>query len=220
MKSEVILTQGALELGIELSEEETRHFMRYLDMIMLWNRKINLTSLKDEKDIIITHFLDSISASSFIDSGSRVLDIGSGAGFPGIPIKIVRRGVRLTLIDSVRKKVMFIKELIRELQLGETSAVWGRAEDADNGIKRGSFDCVISRAVGGVSDMLDLSEPYLAGGGKIVLMRGRMGEKELEKAYKGIEKKFRVAERKVLKLPYGGQTRVILAIELLNAGID
>lgn len=219
MNSEEILAQGALELGIELSEEETRLFMRYLDMITLWNRKINLTSLKDEKDIIITHFLDSISASSFIDPGSRVLDIGSGAGFPGIPIKIVCRGVRLTLIDSVQKKVIFMKELIRDLRLGETSAVWGRAEDKDNGIKRGSFDCVISRAVGGISDMLDLSAPYLARGGKIVLMRGRRGEKELEKADKGIENRFRVAERKVLKLPYGGQTRVIFAIEPLNVGI-
>ncbi|MEQ9619650.1 MAG: 16S rRNA (guanine(527)-N(7))-methyltransferase RsmG [Deltaproteobacteria bacterium] len=220
MRSEEMLTRGALELGIELTEEETRLFMRYLDMIKLWNRKVNLTGLKDEKDIIISHFLDSISASSFIEPGSRVLDIGSGAGFPGIPVKIVYRGVRLTLIDSVQKKVVFIKELIRELRLRETAAVWGRAEDEDNGIKRESFDCVISRAVGGLSDMLDLSAPYLATGGKIVLMRGRRGEKELETADEGIKKRFRIAECKTLKLPYGGQTRVIFAIEPLDAGTD
>jgi 16S rRNA (guanine527-N7)-methyltransferase len=139
----------------------------------VWNRKINLTSLRDDGDIVIGHFLDSISAARFVPAGSRLLDIGSGAGLPGIPIKIVSPMLDVTLLDSAHKKVTFMREVIRALGLEGVTVVWGRAEDEGNGIERRAFDRVITRAVGPIPDILRLGEPYLAAGGRIVLMRGQ-----------------------------------------------
>jgi 16S rRNA (guanine527-N7)-methyltransferase len=178
-----------------------------------WNRKINLTGLKGDRDIVIGHFLDSMSAARFVPGASRLLDIGSGAGFPGIPIKIVSPSVEVALLDSVHKKVMFMREVIRALGLGGITAVWGRAEDEGNGIERRSFETVITRAVGPVPGILRLSEPYLAAGGRIVLMRGQRGGDEWEAVDMGVKEKFRLAERSDFTLPFGGQSRVILVVE-------
>ncbi len=161
MKPEEILYEGASRLGVDLSGEAAGLFMRYLEELKTWNRKMNLTGLKNDRDIIISHFLDSISAARFVPEGARLLDIGSGAGFPGIPLKIVSPTLTVTLLDASHKKVMFMREIVRELRLEGISAVWGRAEDEGNGIERRSFDCVISRAVGQVHDILNLSAPYL-----------------------------------------------------------
>lgn len=213
MKIDDVLIEGAAELGITLTSGQTGQFLRYLDMLGLWNKKINLTSLRDERDIVVGHFLDSVSAAPLIPPASRVLDIGSGGGFPGIPLRIVSPSLRVTLLDSVHKKVMFMREVIRELGLAGIEALWGRAEDEGNGIERGSFDCVITRAVGGIPEMLELSAPYLGEGGRIILMRGRSGEEEWELAQKEIRGRFRLVERRLLRLPHGGQSRVILVAE-------
>ncbi len=216
MKLEEMLSDGASELGIELSAVQTGQFMHYLDMLKHWNRKINLTGLKGDRDIIVNHFLDSITPAPLIPEGAKVLDIGSGAGFPGIPLKIVSTSLMITLLDSVHKKVVFMSEVIRELGLKGITAHWGRAEDEENGIERASFDCVITRAVAGISDILEFSAPYLAHEGRIVLMRGRRGEEEWELVEKETRGRFRLVERMVLKLPLGGQSRVIFLIETLN----
>ena len=188
--------------------------MRYLSELKVWNRKINLTGLRDDRDIVIGHFLDSISAARFVPEGARLLDIGSGAGFPGIPIKIVSPLLDVTLLDSAHKKVTFMREVIRALGLGGIAAVWGRAEDEGNGIERRGFDRVITRAVGPIPGILRLSEPYLAAGRQDnphegAEGRGRMGGLPTS----GVKGKFRLAERSDFTLPFGGQSRVILAVE-------
>ena len=213
MKPEEILYEGASRLGVELSGEAAGLFMRYLEELKTWNRKMNLTGLKNDRDIIINHFLDSISAARFVPEGARLLDIGSGAGFPGIPLKIVSPALTVTLLDSSHKKVMFMREIARELRLEGISAVWGRAEDEGNGMERRSFDCVISRAVGQVHDILKLSAPYLAPGGRIILMRGRRGGEEWELSGAQVRGRFRLLERRDFTLPFGGQSRVIFAVE-------
>ncbi len=213
MKPGEILREGAFLLGVELSPVMEGLFMRYLSELKVWNKKINLTSLRDDRDIVIGHFLDSISAARFVPAPSRVLDIGSGAGFPGIPIKIVSPSVEVTLLDSAHKKVMFMREVIRALGLADAEAVWGRAEDDRNGIGRRSFDRVITRAVGPIPDILRLSEPYLAPGGRVILMRGQRGGDEWEAAAGEVTKEFRLAGRSDFTLPFGGQSRVIFEIE-------
>ena len=213
MKPEELLCEGALRLGVELTPPMAGLFMRYLSELKVWNRKINLTSLRDDRDIVIGHFLDSISAARFMPESGRLLDIGSGAGFPGIPIKIVSPLLDVTLMDSAHKKVTFMREVVRALGLEGVAAVWGRAEDEGNGIERRGFDRVITRAVGPIPGILRLSEPYLAEGGRIVLMRGQRGGDEWGLADKGVKGKFRLAERSDFTLPFGGQSRVILAVE-------
>ncbi len=208
-----MLFQGAAELGVELAPEQVSLFMSYLDTLELWNRRVSLTSLKGEKEIIVNHFLDSITAASLIRGDSKLLDIGSGAGFPGVPLKIVIPSLDVTLLDSVHKKVMFMKELVRVLGLSDTRAVCGRAEDEYNGIERGVFDFVITRAVGAIPEIVKLSDPYLPTKGRIVIMRGRRGDEEWESAEPALREKFRLVERKAFRLPLGGHSRVIFALE-------
>jgi 16S rRNA (guanine527-N7)-methyltransferase len=213
MKPEEMLYEGASGLGVELSAGESALFMRYLDELKVWNSKINLTGLTNDRDIIINHFLDSLSAHRFVGEGTRLLDIGSGAGFPGIPLKIVSPALDITLLDSSHKKVMFMREIVRTLGLERISAVCGRAEDDGNGIERQFFDRVITRAVGQISDMLRISAPYLSPGGRIILMRGRRGGAEWKHSEDQLKGMFRLIERREFTLPFGGQSRVIFAVE-------
>jgi 16S rRNA (guanine527-N7)-methyltransferase len=215
MKPEQMFSEGAAELGVMLKKEQVDLFMNFLALLNKWNKKINLTGLKDDRDIIVNHFLDSITAVSLVRDGSGLLDIGSGAGFPGVPLKIMLPSLRVTLLDSVHKKVVFMKELIKSLSLTDINAVWGRAEDAGNGITRGAFDCVITRAVGGISEIVRLSEPYMAEKGRVIIMRGRRGEEEWKAAEPSVTDHFKPVERKELKLPFGGHSRVIFVLEKL-----
>ena len=213
MKPAELLCEGASLIGVDLTSAERDLFMLYLRELKSWNKKINLTGLKSDRDIVIGHFLDSMSAARFVPEGSRLLDIGSGAGFPGIPIKIISPSLEVTLLDSVHKKVVFMREVIRSLGLGGIEAVWGRAEDQGNGIERRSFQSVITRAVGPIPGILRLSESYLAAGGRIILMRGQRGGEEWEAARSDVSEEYRLAERSDFTLPFGGQSRTILVVE-------
>ncbi|MEZ4547143.1 MAG: 16S rRNA (guanine(527)-N(7))-methyltransferase RsmG [Thermodesulfobacteriota bacterium] len=166
--------------------------------------------MKDDGEIAVSHFLDSLSAAKFVRGAESLLDIGSGAGFPGIPLKIAMPELDVTLVESVHKKTTFMNEVIRELGLTGIRAVWGRAEDESNGVRRGAFPRVISRAVSGVKEVLALSEPYLSPAGSIILMRGRRGE-GMEQAGEEVHARYRIAHKMRFTLPYGGQTRLYLS---------
>ncbi|MBI2485685.1 MAG: 16S rRNA (guanine(527)-N(7))-methyltransferase RsmG [Deltaproteobacteria bacterium] len=216
MKVEELLINGAREFGIELTRHQIELFLDYLDNIKFWNKKINLTGTKDEHQVVINHFLDSISIFPFISENSKLLDIGSGAGFPGIPLKIVMPSLEVTLLDSVEKKVFFMREVIRRLELRKTQAIWGRAEDIGNGVARGYFDFVVSRAVGKVEKLLELGIPYLGEGGKIVLMRGKGGLGEWDQIKYKATQKFKLLESKEFSLPFEKHQRVILIVSSLK----
>ena len=213
MKVEELLINGAREFGIELTRHQIELFLNYLDNITFWNKKINLTGTKDEHQVAINHFLDSISIFPFVSETSKLLDIGSGAGFPGIPLKIVLPSLEVTLLDSVEKKVLFMREVIRRLGLQKTHAICGRAEDIGNGVARGYFDFVVSRAVGKIEKLLELGIPYLCEGGKIVLMRGKGGLGEWDQIKYKVTERFKLLESKEFSLPFEKQQRVILVIE-------
>ncbi len=212
MRTEEVLTAGASELGVLLTPAQVSLFLEYLNNLKFWNKKINLTGTRDDKDIIINHFLDSMTILPFISEGSRLLDIGSGAGFPGIPLKIVMPTLIITLLDSASKKVFFMREAIRKLSLNGIKAVCGRAEDVNNGVPRSHFQFVVSRAVGKLEDLTKLGIPYLDENGKIILMRGPNGLREWEQLTHKSALRLRLSQSKSLSLPFTRHRRVILVI--------
>ncbi|HBG46654.1 MAG TPA: 16S rRNA (guanine(527)-N(7))-methyltransferase RsmG [Deltaproteobacteria bacterium] len=168
-----LLKKGALELGVALDDSQAAAFLTYLRELKVWNKKINLTAIEDEKDIIIKHFLDSLTPFGLFSEVRSVLDMGAGAGFPGIPLKIAMPELRLTLLDSVEKKVNFMKHIIRTLGLKGAEAIAGRAEAPDLAYRlAGSFDCVISRAFTELPAFMTLGLPYLRPGGMLLAMKG------------------------------------------------
>lgn len=205
-----ILEQGAGELCITLSPVQIEKFFSYFDLIKKWNKKINLTSITDDNEIVVKHFLDSLTVSDLIKDGSNVLDIGTGAGFPGIPLAIVRESLKFTVLDSKEKKIFFINEVIRELEIQNVKTAASRAEDSNNTISRSHFDYVITRAVGDIDVVLNMSAPYIKASGKIVLMRGKEGKFEW-KSYEN--RNFELLELKELKLPGTDFMRVLLLLK-------
>ena len=160
-------------------------FEKYEQMLIETNKKFNLTSIDDPDQIRIKHFEDSLTIKSYINDGMKVLDIGSGAGFPGIPLRI-EKNFDLTLIDSVNKKVNFMNQVIDELDLKNTRAVHVRAEDYAKD-HREEFDMVISRAVANLSTLSEYAIPFLKVGGIFIAMKGPKAEEEYEDAQNALK---------------------------------
>lgn len=155
-------------------------FEKYKQMLIEANKLINLTAITDSKEIEIKHFEDSLTVLSYINKGLRVLDIGSGAGFPGIPLRI-KKDFDLTMIDSVNKKVKFMNDVIKELDLKNARAIHTRAEDFAKK-NRESFDLVISRAVANLRTLSEYSLPFLKVGGIFIAMKGPKARDEIKEA--------------------------------------
>lgn len=177
-----ILVEGAADLGVAVDEEAVGRFSTYLSLLQLWGRKINLTTRLEGREVVVHHFLDSLSgAPELPPSGQiRIVDLGSGAGLPGIPLKFVLPRVCVTLVESVRKKVAFCNQVIAATHSAAIEAVWGRGEElANQQNHRGSYDWAVSRAVGQSADVVRLALPFLAPGGKILLYKGAPAAAEL-----------------------------------------
>jgi len=169
-----LLIEGSKSFGLSLKEKTVEDFDLYLRELLKWNQKINLTAVRTEKEVVLKHFLDSLSTIPYLPEPASLLDIGSGAGFPGIPVKIVKPLLRTTLVDSVRKKVDFQRHIIRTLGLKEIEAIHTRVQDQDvPGPYREHFDVVVSRAFSDLRKFLKLSYPLLRRGGIALAMRGR-----------------------------------------------
>ncbi|GMR05228.1 MAG: 16S rRNA (guanine(527)-N(7))-methyltransferase RsmG [Thermodesulfobacteriota bacterium] len=181
---EKMLIDGAATLGVALDGRGAEAFMAYLRELKAWNRKINLTSIDRDEDVVVRHFLDSLTVCRFLAGSERLLDIGSGAGFPGLPIKIAMPGTDVVLMDAVTKKVYFIRHMIRTLGLGATGsveAVSARVEAAPVVEKYGSsFDCVVSRAFSELGKFVSVGTPYLKPGGRLIAMKGPAYAGELD----------------------------------------
>lgn len=170
------------ENNIEVSNEKLEKFILYMKNLQDWNSRINLTAIKDEKDIIIKHFIDSIFISKYLD-GKKVIDIGAGAGFPGIPLKIFDDSLNITLLDAVNKKVLFMNDSIAKLDLKNINALHGRAEDyAHNKKYRECFDVATSRAVANMSTLVEYMLPFVKVGGSCLCMKGPNSEEEINEA--------------------------------------
>lgn len=172
-------------LALNLNETAIQLFAHYQRLLQDWNQKFNLTSLTEEKEILIKHFLDSLVCFHFMPRSIAfsLIDIGTGAGFPGIPLKIVNPYIRLTLVDSVQKKVEFCKLLVKEFGLSDVEVLHARAEDiGQDNHYREKFDWSVARAVADLSVLAEYMLPLTAVGGFMLAMKGAEVGQEVEKA--------------------------------------
>lgn len=159
--------------------ERAAAFNRYAEMLRERNEKINLTAITEPEEVKVKHFLDSCSAAELLPGGASVLDIGSGAGFPGLPLKIVRPDLTVTLLDSVNKKVAFMNDVVAELKLSGVTAVHARIEDFPH---KGEYDAVVSRAVAELSTLAEYALPFVKIGGAFIAYKSEKAESEAEAA--------------------------------------
>lgn len=176
------LREDALKFGVELNDTQLIQFDTYYKMLIEWNEKINLTAITEFEEVLKKHFLDSISIGRILGQNEKIsiLDIGTGAGFPGIPIKIAFPEVEITLMDSLNKRINFLNEVIKELSLNGITAIHGRAEDfAKKDLLREKFDFVVSRAVANLSSLSEFCLPYVKVGGKFISYKSEKAKEEL-----------------------------------------
>lgn len=181
------ITFLAKEIDIEFNEEQIEKFYKYMQLLLEWNEKINLTAITNPKEIILKHFIDSLTILKYIKKGANVIDVGTGAGFPGIPLKILRDDINLTLLDSLNKRINFLKLVIDELKLKNVDTIHGRAEEiGKNKRYRESFDISFSRAVANLSTLSEYLIPLVKIGGISISMKGSEIKEEIEKSKKAI----------------------------------
>lgn len=180
-----LLIKGAADLGVSLTKNEALLYQKYFDLLLEWNNKVNLTAITEPDEVVVKHFLDSLVLLQFVPlkPGCALLDVGTGAGFPGIPLKIAAPDVNVVLLDSLNKRVSFLNYLIDELKLKSISALHGRAEDFGHDEKyRAGFDIVVSRAVAKLTVLAELCLPFVRKGGLFVAYKGPKAEEELREA--------------------------------------
>lgn len=172
----------------DLDDEKCDKFEKYMNLLIEWNKNINLTAITDRDDIILKHFADSLTISKYIADDCKVIDVGTGAGFPGIPLKIYNESLDITLLDSLNKRVNFLNDVIEKLDLKKICAVHSRAEDAAKNPKfREKFDVATSRAVANLSTLVEYLLPFVKVNGICICMKGPNVGEELNKARKAIE---------------------------------
>lgn len=176
------------EKEIVLDDEQINKFEQFKDLLIEWNKKINLTTITDENEILIKHFIDSLIPLKYIDNQAKVLDMGTGAGFPGIPTKIAKPDINITLVDAVNKKITYLNDVKEKLELKNIELIHSRAEALARDKKyRESFDIVISRALANMSTLSEYLLPFLKVGGKAIYIKGPNIEQELEESKKCID---------------------------------
>ncbi len=210
-----LLAEWCQEIGVSIGGHERRQILRYLDELIAWNRSMNLVGKASEKQILRRHFIDSLSCSSLLPGKQslHLLDIGTGAGFPGLVLKVVRPDIVTHLLESSGKKCVFLRHIVSILELDGVEVLSARAEDfGHRDGYRESYDIVVSRAVGHLSIILEYAFPFLRSGGLFIAQKGPSGMDEFEEG-KGALKILggKLEEMKEFVLPGGGERRVIFA---------
>jgi 16S rRNA (guanine527-N7)-methyltransferase len=175
-----VFQQGLAVMGIVLGADVVEKQLQFLDELLRWNKKINLTSVRNKKEAVEKHLLDSLSVLGVVDGRSSLLDVGSGGGLPGIPLAIADSRLIVTSVDSVGKKINFQKHIKRMLHLNNFRAEHTRIEElTSRGVETGFFDVAVTRAFSSLESIFTLVSPWVASSGKIVAMKGPEGEEEM-----------------------------------------
>lgn len=208
-----LLRSCASAFALELSTKELGLFDHFAEELKKWNRKINLTAIKDDQEIVIKHFVDSLSLLGCLKKTGKLLDIGSGGGFPAIPLKILLPKLPVVSVDAVEKKILFQRHAARVLQLQKFTALHARVEDLARS-DADQFDTVVSRAFADLSLFINLALPLLKPTGQIIAMKGRDGRDEAlaaEKSLAGLGAK--IVDCIHLRLPSSGAERFLVVVE-------
>lgn len=206
---ETVIT-GSSELGAVINETQAAMMAGHCRTLVQWNKITNLTAITDPCEIAVKHVTDSLAPLSTIDKGTRIIDIGTGGGFPGIPLKMAEESLDITLLDSSRKKVSFLKQVIMENRLKGIKAVHSRGEDlpSEPGMSEG-FDIVICRAFSDLETIYSMAMPLLKKKGKILAMKGKDAVNEAEKFRKDHDVDMDI---KMYRLPFLNQERALISI--------
>lgn len=181
------MQESAKKINIDLSVEQLWKFYRYMELLIEWNEKINLTAITDPEEIILKHFIDSLTIYKYIKKDSKIVDVGTGAGFPGIPLSIVDSSFKITLVDSLNKRLIFLENIVKELELQNVELVHARAEEFGQNKKyRESFDVATSRAVANLSTLSEYLIPLVKINGKCICMKASEAGEEIKEAKKAI----------------------------------
>lgn len=210
------------QFQIRLNDKQKEQFLKYYELLVEWNGFMNLTAITEFDDVMKKHFADSLSIvkafSKIRTEKLKVIDIGTGAGFPGIPLKIVFPQIELTLLDSLQKRLKFLQEVIDQLELGEVELIHGRAEDfCKPSMKREQYDLCVSRAVANLATLSELCLPYVKVGGKFIPYKSEKAEEEVREAQKAITLLGgEVKEQIEFELPESNIGRTLVVIEKKN----
>lgn len=205
-----ILDQGCREMGISLNEQQRQQFIDFYEYLVEKNKVMNLTGITEFQEVLVKHFLDSLACVKAIDMQKvkRVMDVGTGAGFPGVPLKIAFPHLEACLLDSLKKRVNFLEETFALLKMTDITAVHGRAEEfAKNKVYRESFDLCVSRAVSNLATLSEYCLPYVKPGGSFISYNSGTVQEEVEQAEKAV---------KIL----GGKIRDVIYFQLPDSEIQ
>lgn len=197
------------ELGIEPTDKQLYQLSKFYELLIEWNQKINLTRITDKKEVYLKHFYDSLTISKELDLNkiNTLCDVGTGAGFPGIVLKIFYPNLKITLIDSLLKRVKYLNEIIKELNLKEIKAIHTRAEDYKE-----TFDIVTARAVANIEKLLTYTMHLVKKDGKLIAMKGNIDEEITEDVRKRIDKKYKLIKINKFYLPKEESHRSLVII--------
>ena len=206
------------EIGLEFTEEQLDKFFKYMNLLLEWNEKINLTAITEPEEVILKHFIDSLTISKYIEKDKTLADVGTGAGFPGIALKIYRNDLKITLVDSLNKRINFLNEVIKELDLKEIETVHSRIEDfGKNKEYREKFDYTTARAVANLSVLSEYLIPIAKIGGQCICMKGSNIEEELNNSKNAIKiLGGKIQKVKEFNLPKSDITRNVIIIKKIK----
>lgn len=202
------------KINIDITDEQLKKFYRYMYLLLEWNEKINLTAITETDEVILKHFIDSMTVFKYLVESKNIIDVGTGAGFPGIPIAIMNQNKNITLLDSLNKRINFLNEVCSELKINNIKTYHGRAEEfGHNKQHREKYDIAISRAVANMTTLVEYLIPFIKVGGRCICMKGNDIEEELEQAKFAIKElggKIEKVER--FNLPNSDMERNIIII--------
>ena len=212
-KEEMILNLN--EIDLNLTDEQIRNFYVFMNLLIEKNKVMNLTGITEPKEVILKHFIDSLTALKYMNGNNTVIDVGTGAGFPGLPLKIAEGSLEITLLDSLNKRINFLNEVIENTGLDNIKIIHGRAEDFGRNTEcREMYDVAISRAVAPLNILLEYMLPFVKVGGKCICMKGNNCDDEIENAKNAIKKLGGEIEKiDKFSLPNSDNNRTILMIK-------